>query len=260
MNQNTNLNDGIGGCYPSLNFVPDLTLILGKRGSGKTFFVINDIFTRISDEIDDVFIISNSSIPHSEYLQITDRIYSIEHLDKIHRYVTDPNRKLKNKLLIVDVSNKDIYFNNRLIDLSSCCHHINLKMILVNSSSVGIPPHLRYNIKWILFGNESCTSEIKRNFDLFGSKFGNYDNFENHYDIIKGWEFMVLDHGSISEKVNLKIVKSGKQLKLKCIQSPQIDTTIDKSNETKEIIEEVNILIDQLVKIRNRLKKLDSKI
>ncbi len=253
MKTQTKPNDEIRGCYSSLKFVADVSLILGKRGSGKTFFVINDIYARISDEIEDIFVVSNTNTTDSEYLQITNKIYSTDDIEYIIKYLSDTKRSQVKKLLIIDIQCKDIY--NNLIELVTYHTHINLKIIMVNSTSVGIPPHLRCRIKWLLFGNESCTSEIKRNYDLFGRQFINYDNFENHYDIIQGQEFMVLDLANTELK--LKIVKAAKQLKLKKITSPEISIQDNKSNEIKEIIGEVNILIDQLVGIRNRLKKLD---
>ncbi len=250
MNQNLETTDGVRGCYPSLEFEPDVSLILGKRGSGKTFFVINDIYARISDEIEDIFVIANQS--DSEYLQITDTIYTIDHLDNIIKYLDNPERKSVKKLLIIDTHSKDILSNNKLINIASITYSLNLKIVLVNNSSSGISPHLRANIRWVLFGNESYTCEIKRNYDLFGGQFKNYENFTNHYDIFKGWEFMVNDLAS--SKLSLNFVKAGKQVKLKKICSPKIE--INEESELNGLISEINTTINQLVGIRNKLKTI----
>ncbi len=248
-------NDGIRGCYPSLEFVPDVSLILGKRGIGKTFFVINDIYARVLDETEDIFVIADLTNTNNEYLQITDKIYSLEDLEHICKHLDNPERKHVKKLLIIDVYSKEVFFNNKLINLSCLTYELNLKIVIVKSSSVGLSPHLRTNIKWVILGNESCTAEIKRNYDLFGGQFKTYEYFENHYEIIQGLEFMVIDMSCTELKLNF--VKAAKQLKLKKSISPNINITNKSQNEIKEIIGEVNTLIDQLVGLRNRLKKLD---
>ncbi len=251
MNQNLETTDGVRGCYPSLEFEPDVSLILGKRGSGKTFFVINDIYPRISDEIEDIFVISD--LTNTEYLQITDKIYSLEDLEHISKHIDSPERKKVKKLLIIDTYSKEVFSsNNKLIDLSYVAYGLNLKIILVKSSSVGLSPYLRNNIKWVLFGNESNTGEIKRNYDLFGGQFKNYDNFANHYNIFKGWEFMVNDLAS--SKLSLNFVKAGKQVKLKKICSPKIE--INEESELNGLISEINTTINQLVGIRNKIKTM----
>ncbi len=248
MNQNLETTDGVRGCYPSLEFEPDVSLILGKRGSGKTFFVINDIYPRISDEIEDIFVISD--LTNTEYLQITDTVYLPEHMDNICKYLDNLERKEVKKLLIIDDHTNKIFRSNGLLNLACVCSEINLKIVIISSCASGISPHLRSRIRWILFGNEYNTGEIKRNYDLFGGQFINYDNFVNHYDIIKGWEFIVNDLAS--SKLSLNFVKAGKQLKLKKICSPKIE--INEESELNGLISEINTTINQLVGIRNKLK------
>jgi hypothetical protein len=242
--------DGVRGCYPLLEFVPDVSLILGKRGIGKSFFVINDIYPRVSDEIEDIFVIAD--LTNTEYLQITDKIYSLEDLEHICRYLDSPERKHVKKLLIIDNYSKEVFSNNKLINLSCLTYELNLKIIFVKSSSVGLSPHLRTNIKWVLFGNESCISEIKRNYDLFGGQFKNYEYFTEHYNIIGGWEFMAVDITQNEPYINF--VKAGKQVKLKKIFTPKIE--ISEESELNTLISEVNSTINQLVGIRNKLKAM----
>lgn len=251
MNQQSLTTDGVRGCYPSLEFSPDVTLILGKRGVGKSFFVINDIYPRISDEIEDIFVITNQS--NTEYLQITDTIYSIEHLDNISKYLDNLEKKNVPKLLIIDDYTNKILQSNKLLNLACVCQDINLKIIIINQCSAGISPHLRTRIRLVLFGNETNLNEIKRNYDIFGlNHFKDLKYFEEHYNIIQGHEFMVMDQ--CTTNLQLNFVKASKQIKLKKIPSPKIE--ISEESDLNSLIIEVNSTINQLVAIRNKLKSM----
>ncbi len=251
MNQQQLTNDGVRGCYPSLEFIPDVSLILGKRNSGKTFFVINDIYPRISDEIADIFVIGNPS--STEYTQITDTIYLSEHLDSICQYLDNTERKNIPKLLIIDDYSNKILQNHKLLNLACVCTDINLKIVIISSCISGLSPHLRSRIRWVLFGNETNSNEIKRNYDIFGQNhFKDLKFFEEHYDIIQGQEFMVMDQGTTNLQLNF--VRASKQIKLKKINSPKIE--FSEESDLNSLITEVNNTINQLVGIRNKLKSM----
>ncbi len=251
MNQQELTNDGVRGCYPSLEFVPDVSLILGKGSSGKTFFVINDIYPRISDEIVDVFVITNPS--NTDYLQITDKVYLPEHMDNICKYLDNLERKEVKKLLIIDDHTNKIFRTNGLLNLACVCSEINLKIVIISSCASGISPHLRSRIRWVLFGNETNSNEIKRNYDIFSlNHFKDLKFFEEHYDIIKGREFMVMDQ--CTSELKLNFVRASKQIKLKKIPSSKIE--ISEETDINSLITEVNNTINQLVGIRNKLKQM----
>lgn len=251
--QNSNSSNGTSGDCLSLKVNSIFSLVLGKKATGKTFFVLNDIYPRISDEIEDIFVISEPT--DEQYKKITNNIYSINKLDQIIQSYDNSEKRNIKKLLIVDIPDyKSLNKSNKFSNLVSIHTHINLNIILVLQSSIGMDPITRNSIDNLYMAYEACNSEIKRNYEYFGKTYPDLKSFADSVEYIQGQEFL---HMKYPDKP-AQYMRAHKQIKLKYIQSVELDDS-QEIPEINEILSEVNELINNLVGIRNRLKILRKK-
>ncbi len=247
---NLNSSNRTSGDCLSLKESSIFSLVLGKRATGKTFFVLNDIYPRISDEIEDIFVISEPV--DEQYKKITNNIYSVNKLDQIIKSYDNLEKKYSKKLLIVDISDyRNLNKNNKFSNLVSIHTHINLNIILILQSSVGMDPITRNSINNLYMAYESSNGEIKRNYEYFGKSYPDFKSFSDSIEYIQGQEFL---HMKYPDKP-AQYMRAHKQIKLKYIQSDELEDSED-IPELNEVVSEINQLINQLVGIRNRLKVL----
>ena len=250
MNSCTESNDANGGCQSSLaqcsdKFHSEFYVLSGKGYCGKTFFIINDIYVKMSDDIEQMFIISENK----EYLNICDKLYSLEHLNSICKFIKknkfkqidqidqtnqsnqagQSNQNNQAKLLIIDkITDSKIFSNELFRNILFQRKSLNLSIIISMPNGIGIPPEIRSTIDTLLLGLETNTSQIKRIYEHYiSSHFKNYTEFEKTMMLVSNQEFMKISNNIIETWY----VKAHKQLKLKKISSPIIELSDHSLNQ-----------------------------
>ncbi len=263
----SSISDSIGGLRETL-VNSDLNyeynkhyLIIGKRSSGKTNFIINNIYSKICNQIDNIYIFT-ASHNYKYYEKITDLFYDIKDVNLI---LSDLFKECKDKkiktLVIFDnvINNIKFYKSNELMELFYNARHNGITLIVTMEYPLGITPDLRLNFDYVIVAKEYIHSNIQRLYEHYFGFYQTLNIFKEILECLEVYEFLVLQVGY---KNKVGIEKTLINSNYKFIASKNMDETKRIINEkkileAKTIIKELNETIDNLVGIRDRLKKLD---
>jgi len=263
----SSISDSIGGVRETLvnsdvNFQNNKHyLIIGKRTSGKTNFIINNIYSKISNEIDNIYIFT-ASHNYKFYEKITDLFYDIKDLNLILCDLFKEYKDKKTKTLVIFdnvINNIKFYKSNELMELFYNARHYEITLIATMEYPLGITPDLQLNFDYVITAQENFHSNIQRLYEDYFGFYPTLNIFKKVLECLEVHEFLVL---RVGYKNKVGIEKTLTDSNYKFIASKNIDEIKRLINEkkfleAKTIIKELNETIDNLVGIRDRLKKLD---
>jgi hypothetical protein len=252
-----NTTDSLSGCYESLSsktfLVGETNLIVGCKSSGKTQFIINKIYRDICDNIDTLFVLSHNK---TNYLQITDKVYDVDKLDFVIKYISDEfeNKKQHNTLLIVETlsTNKIL---DKLLMLIINSKHMNLTIVVDVQMLSGINENIRSNFSNIIVANNDDKHHKRKLWRLYFGMYNKFTLFDECYSKLTDFEFMTKSYKNIYKNKTI-LHDTHKKMNTVIIDFKQ-DPTLEVKNEIKQLEYDVNNAIDLLVNLRNRLKKIN---
>jgi hypothetical protein len=236
-------------------------LIIGKRATGKTNFIINNIYSKISNEIDNIYIFT-ASHNYKYYEKITDLFYDIKDVNLVLGDLIKEYKNKKTKTLVIFdnvINNIKFYKNNELMELFYNARHYEITLIATMEYPLGITPDLRLNFDYVITAQENFHSNIQRLYEHYFGFYQTLNIFKEVLECLKVYEFLVLQVG-YKNKVGIEKTLTDSNYKFiasKNIDEIKIIINEKKFLEAKTIIKELNETIDNLVGIRDRLKKLD---
>jgi len=239
-------------------------LIIGKRGSGKSFLIKQIIYQMFIDKkVNECCVFSPTDKMTNFYVNFTKHVsYECDFslVKKIMELQKQRNIEGSNthKLLIVfddGLSEKD-YRNDTISDLIKNGHHLNITTIFAMQFSIGMTPELRSNFDYVFLMKDDAISSIKRLYDHYGGVFPTFNLFNSYIkNYTKDYNALVIlntiTNSLFSEKV--KIFKAN--MVNNAFMVPGVDVPFDKN------VKEVTIKIDK-IKYSNRIqiKSFDLKL
>ena len=224
------------------NFLNSKTLIIGKRGTGKTT-TVRDIYKQIQNELNEVHIFSNGS-ESSLYEDISNAIYTDFTLLEDFTYYCKTNQS--NKLLIIEniCDGKQL---NLLEEVLYKNRSMNVTVIITAQYSIGIKAEYRAQFDYVFAANEDFYSSKQR---LYQHYFGMYPTlamFCQILDSLDKFQFLC-SNGEIYQPMSSHLVEDYRFIQTK---------TIEKGNNKKtRLIKQVNETIESLIKMRDLLNDL----
>lgn len=164
------------------------TLIIGKRSTGKTSFVIHEIYSKLQHMIDNVFLISTCDHILDEYNIITDKIYNPKELDVIYNNISHDHDK--KSLIIIE----DIGFSKSILTLldsilSNGCN-LNTSVVIVSERDLEYPHSTRKLINNYIIANDNYINNIQNLYHNYFNNYQNFNVFENTILHLKPYEFL----------------------------------------------------------------------
>lgn len=169
-------------------------LIIGKRGTGKTTNIINNLLPNLKS--DKLFIYCN---PHDaqnyQHLTINNDINNEPNFEQIMDYITMEDHKNEKKILIFDdvLSNfnfsksynfKNLIFNHR---------HLNTTIIMAVQYGLNIPPDIRANMDYVFLYKDNYDNN--KLYERFGGLFQNKEEFNQSMNKLNDYTYIVAyDH------------------------------------------------------------------
>lgn len=225
-------------------FVPDSTIIYGHRATGKTTLIMHEIYNAIADEIDNLYVFTDVPKP---YNKITTKTYNSKEIRLIETIMND-NIKNQKKILVILESCGTRLSNNKYIDeLLMNGRFYNIKVVTSMQYYKSLSP-----------SNRGAADNI-----FSGDRFGENDVFSNK-DILmfdkcmEGQFGLLYKSRSRYNSSGIYIIKPSIKEKLKLF---NCDNNVELSDENKnaninELVEECNNAINNLVRLRNKIKLL----
>ena len=265
-------NDVWGGC--PLSFSPfksnfelgSTSIIVGTRASGKTKFIINKIYRDISDKIDNLYIFSKGISNDTLYNQITDKIFVLDDWNCIFEKIKSEHKTNSTKSLVIfDDQNLKIA-NNIVQELIYNGRHNGITTILTYQYMPSIDFMTKEHIDYYIIQPQTDNNILKSLYEKYFGIFPTLDSYKQFNKCLKNWEFCVLNKRTSSKNI-LDIVSYAKTEIFdthKKISSniSQDEITNSKNNngasesDYKEILDELNETIGNLVGLRTKLKKI----
>lgn len=173
----------------------------------------------------------------------------------------DCKAKKTKPLVIFDnvINNIKFYKSKELMDLFFNARNYGITLIATMEYPLGITPDLRLNFDYVITAQENFHSNIQRLYEHYFGFYTSLNIFKEVLECLEVYEFLVLRNGY---KNKVGIEKTLTNSNYKFIASKNMDEIKRLINEkkfleAKSIINELNETIDNLVGIRDRLKKLD---
>lgn len=255
MNSEQQISEEGNGCASSLmnTYFNRNTLIIGKRCSGKTSFVIHEIYRQLQSILDTIYVIVGDNCSIDQYSNITNKVYNSKELNEIYNNITQNHDK---KSLII--------FDDVIIDLlppltmesllmSGC--HLNTSVVIVSGYSIELKPNLRNNMDNYIVAEDNNISNIKRLYEQFFSIYPSFNSFQHEISQLKPYEFLCKSRDQYVNTYKVNINPNG----LRFIKS---NLEINGTNELKldqQLVNRITQTINELVDIRNQLKNLVKK-
>lgn len=236
-------------------------LIIGKCGSGKTNFIINNIYSKISNEIDNIYLFTSKN-NYKYYEKITDIIHDFSYVDLIlSNLFKDCESKKTNTLVILDdIININKFKSYEIKKLFYNARHYGITLIVSMQYPCGLMPELRSCFDYVITAQERFLhSYIQRLYEYYFGFYSTLNIFKDVLKTLEDYEFLVFQ---VQYKNKVGIQKTQTDSNYKFIASKNMEDIIKMNNiqklmDAKNIIKELNETIDNLVGIRNKLKKLD---
>ena len=266
-----NNTDMQSGCSTSLSFkskdfkLGESSLVLGPKITGKTSFVINQIYGDVCESLDELYVFSQYL---HKYSSITDKVYDIKEFNFLITSLKQRCSENKNNpqvMIIIDngyISTSDFSRSTGVIEVLMNGRHLNLNItfVLVTQDISLLPSKLRNNIDNIIVGNRYNRSSLKRIYEYYFGMYDNYNIFKKVYDYLGNYEFLINTYEqegfiNISRLLdNHHIIPSTNNL----ISFSEKVGINERDNEIRDLTQQTNMMIDNLVNIRNRLKSLSN--
>lgn len=183
-------------------FMNKVTVLVGRRATGKTVYVKNEIFYKIQHAVDAAYVFLPDAYGSDdvnkyfleEYKNMTDGIYSIKTIDKIYKYISE-HREQKH-LLIFDFSDcSDVIKNVYVREFLHNYRYLNVSVIMCMGHDIGMD--FTYIDNYILC--ESPTQSKKRLFEKIGTSCRSFNEFSQLLDMCCNvpYNFLMWSRGSI---------------------------------------------------------------
>lgn len=268
MNTPTQISEVNDGCLTSLiqtnyqlkqlktdqhTYLNKNTLIIGKRATGKTSFIICEIYRLIENDIDQIYVITPEEYSfQSEYKKITNKTYLLRDMPDILSHIKD-NHDQRCLIVMDDVSElekssafKEIIINGRNLHVT----------VAISLQYPMFSPGIRGNIDNIVVAHDNNLSTVKR---LYEQYFGIYPSFTIFKEIIQTlpkYKFLFIINTSITH--NYDDVIGYHMADTKCgnlvYRANDFVVPKDKSVDMSTLLQRVNNVINELIDIRNQLK------
>jgi hypothetical protein len=233
------------------------TLIIGKRGMGKTTFVIHEIYRQLCHRIDNVYVILPDGCARNVYDVVTNKTYKYQDLPTIVRHIK-ANRTQNTLIIIEHAGDSDI---ERLeafkeVVLNGRCMNITMVMTVQYSMfSSGI----RGNFDNIISARDNNQSWLKRLYEHYYGIFPSFPIFNAFVQILPEYTFLCVINTSHSTKIDDIIGWYKADITTDIIYRPSDLSIIEKNPldtqpQSAILIHRINQVIDELVAIRNQLK------
>lgn len=231
----------------------DITLILGKKGTGKTTLVLHHLLNTITPKIDTLLIISNDK---ESYHHITNNVFASKQLSYILNFFKNklPTfQPLNKKLIIIDELDCG---NVVLEDFLKICKDYNYGVILI-SQLENTNMLIRNKIDNVIFAKETNNLCIKRYYDRYFKDCDINQEFKNTITNLNQNEFIFVKNNNI-----LKLNAELGDLNYKFELSPSdinnlMQEDIVKMDDIKLLVEKINILNNEIINLKARLNKLE---
>lgn len=232
-------------------FLNKTTLILGHKATGKSVLARWGIYRCIQEEIHKLYIVSGSGLL-DEYKQMTDKVFDADDF----WYIAQQIKKDKDKkfLLIDDCLYQNSRFTKELADFIINGRHYNTTIVIISQVLPSFfNPHIRANINNTIIARERVQSLLKKYYDqFFSSSFNNFKLFETSVSNLMDYEFLCTTFKQIGT-VRTEIAWSGSN-PLRFIATP-ISIPAEQPDDQTDIVKQLTGIIDQLVALRNQLKR-----
>lgn len=172
--------------------------IIGKRGTGKTFVIVNILQEMYNNDNTTDFVIFAHDANKHMYIDVGIRIVHNEYNPDILKQIFYRQMLCKKKLVIVlddcfydknDKNIRELMFNGR--------HH-NISTIVGASYPLGFGPEIRTNFDFVMLLKEDIISNKKRLYDYYCGMFPSFDSF------IKTFDSSTNDYGTLVIKMHPK--------------------------------------------------------
>jgi len=232
------------------------TIIIGQRGSGKTLLALYEIYGKVQGNIDELCLIC-PKLSHcmDEYSKYIDKIYNIEDLASN----VSINRTSGRKYMII-IDGCDYYINNKMIEeLIMCNSNMDTTIVVLLQSSI-LNIYTRDKIHNVLVAHEYNNTQIKRMYEHYFGIFPKLNMFRDIIQHLSSYEFLFANN--ISDSINIQdrvgYIKSNMDVKLEEKSKNLNNDTgllIISNQNNAELIGRISACIDELIDIRNQLKR-----
>jgi hypothetical protein len=248
-----------------------ITFIVGRRGCGKTSFIINKIYRDICHTIDNLYVVSTKSAinEHRLYQQITNNIFDTDDFEYVFSSIIKKSKENQNNLLIFDSACLYESKNKNILEKIIPFLH-QYKLTIIVSLSTLMPykkykdciDHCIFSVSDLLYSK----SDIKSAYDLFFGIFPNLNDFINFLE--KGnkgqyYNFVISNKTAMTNNIDDAVFITRTELydaHKKILFDRTLETTELKEkfifDEQQLILKEFNDTIEKLITLRNRLKKV----
>lgn len=236
-------------------------LIIGKRDCGKTNFIINNLYEEMCKKIENIYLFTKKE-NFKYYEKMTDKICDIKNIDLILTEVLkyDGGSKITNNLVIIDDISIN-FKNNTIVDLFLNARNYGTTLIVSCHYALGIPPDVRVQFDYIITAHDDNHSNIQRLYEHYYGFYPTLKMFNEVLNCLEQYEFLVLQLRYKKNRVSVQKTKIQSEYKFieskHNIEEIEKNALVKKFKDAKNIINELNFTIDNLVSIRDRLKKLN---
>jgi hypothetical protein len=231
----------------------DITLILGKKGTGKTTLVLHHLLNSLLPAIDTLLIISNDK---ESYHHITNNVFSTKQLGFILNFIKNKLpifQPLNKKLIIIDELDSG---NIVLEDFLKICKDYNYGVLLI-SQLENTNMLIRNKIDNVIFAKETNNLCIKRYYDRYFKDCEKSQEFKNTITNLNNNEFIsVKNNNIIILKAEIGDLNYKFELRPGDIQY-LLQEEIVKMDDIKLLTEKINIMNNEIMNLKARLNKLE---
>jgi len=249
--------------YTTEDFKNKASLIVGKRGVGKTTLAKNIISLTKPDSV----VVSGMKDIKGEmndmsYTKLSPKKDFMEQVNKI------VNEKNRGHTLIwirdMDIFDSGIFKTKTFRNILMNHKLLNLSMIVEIQIGISLTPILRTNFDWIFLAREDYINSQKKNYEHYIGSYPSYSSYKKVNDSLTQFDFLMIKTISFSHLVRDSVSKiRTKQLppfvNLNVLKLPKEDI-IDpkKQNEIKELKNKVIEIRKKLSEVIDRLEVLES--
>lgn len=275
MNNQTIVCDDVDGCHSSHTkclvsqiktnantYLNKNNLIIGKRCTGKTFFIINEIYYQLQNIIDQLFVISSMD---ESYRSITDKTYNFDELPNIYSHLRNQKNSLKKQtLIIIDGVSDDIVKSKEMKDLIYNGRHLEVTLIISSQYPINLTPSMRANMDNIMTASENLISFQKKLYEMYFGYIPTFNQFQSILAALKSYYFLMsVSHWGNQSNLHEKFgwYQAHQKDDLRCMKNTiQLDNHVDRLKRTQlhDLIERTSQSIDELIDIRNQLKNIST--
>lgn len=231
----------------------DITLILGKKGTGKTTLVLHHLLNMLLPKIDSLLIISNDK---ESYHHITNNVFSTKNLSYLLNFIKNKLQTfqpLNRKLIIIDELDNGNFI---LEDFLKICKDYNYGVILI-SQLENTNMLIRNKIDNVIFAKENNNLCIKRYYDRYFKDCDKFQEFKNTIINLNDNEFIYVKNNNIT-----KLKAELEELDYKFELSPSdinnlMQEEVVRVDDFKLLTEKINILNNEIMNLKARLNKLE---